>query len=50
MKVGTLAVTMKEQEKQEASKTRAGLHDRKERINTQHQIVILYQVYVQLNW
>lgn len=39
--MGTLAVTMKEQEKQEASKTRAGLHDRKERINTQHQIVIL---------
>ncbi|HEJ2454212.1 TPA: chromosome partitioning protein ParB [Vibrio cholerae] len=36
-----LAVTMKEQEKQEASKTSEGLHDRKERINPQHQIVIL---------
>ncbi|GHZ93001.1 chromosome partitioning protein ParA protein [Vibrio cholerae] len=36
--MGTLSVTMKEQEKQEASKTSEDLHDRKERINTQHQI------------
>lgn len=41
MKVGALAVTMKEPEKQEASKTSEDLHDRKERINPQHQIVIL---------
>lgn len=33
MKVGTLSVTMKEPEKQEASKTSEDLHDRKERIN-----------------
>ncbi|MEG7569940.1 hypothetical protein [Vibrio cholerae] len=38
MKVGTLSVTMKEPEKQEASKTSEDLHDRKERINPQHQI------------
>ncbi|WP_243423042.1 hypothetical protein [Vibrio cholerae] len=36
--MGALAITMKEQEKQEASKTRESLHDRKKRINTQHQI------------
>lgn len=36
--MGTLSVTMKEPEKQEASKTSEDLHDRKERINTQHQI------------
>ncbi|HFG1796857.1 TPA: chromosome partitioning protein ParB [Vibrio cholerae] len=36
--MGALSVTMKEQEKQEASKTSEDLHDRKERINTQHQI------------
>ncbi len=39
--MGTLAVTIKEPEKQEASKTSEGLHDLKERINPQHQIVIL---------
>lgn len=39
--MGALAVTMKEPEKQEASKTSEDLHDRKTRINTQHQIVIL---------
>ncbi|EGQ8672452.1 chromosome partitioning protein ParB [Vibrio cholerae] len=38
MKVGALAVTMKEPEKQEASKTSEDLHDRKTRINPQHQI------------
>ncbi|EOX1541572.1 chromosome partitioning protein ParB [Vibrio cholerae] len=36
--MGALSVTMKEPEKQEASKTSEDLHDRKERINTQHQI------------